>query len=195
MKINKKIGSSKKKLIILGVSAVVLVIALLFFYLYKSQGSLFGWAPFKKTSSSINYEAPTDDQKKTGTATKENSINTEDSSKPNSSGSDQPPAPVSQPNGKSKVDIAITTADQYGSTLRVRSDISTVTSSGTCTLTLTKSSQTVTKTAGVQALPSSTTCQGFDVPTSELSPGTWQLTLHFESNELVADTTKAVTIQ
>jgi hypothetical protein len=62
-------------------------------------------------------------------------------------------------------------------------------------LTLSKNGQTVTKTAAVQALASESTCQGFDIPTSELSPGTWSLTLHFENSQYQGDAQRNITIQ
>jgi hypothetical protein len=184
---------SKKTITILASTLlVILAVGAASIYLYKFHGNLFGWQPFPEKTSSINYDKPTEDQKKAGTDTKEKSVV---DTKPNPSGSDQAPAPTPQPNGKSQVSITITVANQNGSTLQIRSLISAVTGTGTCTLTLTKSGKTVTTTVGVQALASSSTCQGFNIPTSELSPGTWQLALHFENNELIADTTKTVSVQ
>lgn len=145
--------------------------------------------------SSVNYSEASDGQKKAGEQIKENSVNPDDASKPNTSGSDQSEPPVASDNGKSTVNATMTAANQNGSLLQIRFDISAVTSAGTCTLTLKKGSSTVTKTAGVQALAGSSTCKGFDVQTSELSSGTWQLSLHFENDNFVADTTGTAVIK
>ncbi|MDQ3123133.1 MAG: hypothetical protein M3Q14_00385 [bacterium] len=185
---------SKKKIIILIVVVIVLIAASLGTYLYAFKGKLFGWSPLPQEKSKINYDKPTEEQKKTGENSKKQTVIKEEA-KPNTGGSDQAPSPTPQPNGKNKVGMMISAANQNGSVLQIRSMISAVTNSGTCTLTLTKSGQTVTKTAGVQALASDSTCQGFDIPTSELSPGNWQLALHFENSKLEADTSRTVIVQ
>lgn len=188
---------SKKKIVLIIIVIILLVAGSLGAYLYAFKGKLFGWSPLadnKSKGSSINYDKPTKEQKQTGDDTKKQTV-TKEEAKPNTGGSDQTPAPNPQPSGKSKVNMMISAANQNGALLQVRSLISTVTNSGTCTITLTKAGQTVAKTAGVQALASDSTCQGFDIPTSELSPGTWQVALHFENNELQGDTSRAVSVQ
>lgn len=195
MRIKKRI--IPKKALILGIIIAVLVVACIgtLVYLYKFNGSILGWRPNPtKEQSDINYSPPTEAQKKAGDKVKQNTTNN-DSPKPSTESGSELPAPIPQSNGKGKVDITITDASQNGPTFRVRSEILAITNTGTCTLTLTKSGQVVTKTAGVQALPSSSTCQGFDIPSNELSSGTWTLSLRFENNTLVADTTKTVTMQ
>lgn len=49
--------------------------------------------------------------------------------------------------------------------------------SGTCALTLTSDSKTITKQAGVQQLGGNSTCQGFTISRSELSSGRWNAKL------------------
>lgn len=186
-----------KKALVLGiiVPTLIAISTGTFVYLYKFNGSILGWQPNPiKELSTINYDQPTEEQKKAGEEVKQSTA-TGDSKPPAESGESKLPAPSPQPSGKGKVDITITAANQNGATLQLRSNILAITSTGTCTLTLTKAGQVVTKTTGVQALSSSSTCQGFDIPTSELSPGTWTASLHFENNNLIAETTKTVTIQ
>lgn len=195
MKIKSK-SKTSKKIILLILSALVLLLAGLGTYLYAFKGTLFGWSPLPKVVNSIDYNKPTKEQTKAGTDTKENSVNPVDSETKPNSGSDQPPAPSPQPSGKSKVEITIS-APPVGSTVntnfQVRSLLATVTNSGTCTLTFTKTdSATVTKTAGVQPLASTSTCQGFDVT---LSPGIWQMTLNFENENLIGSVSQAITVQ
>lgn len=191
MKIKRNsIVSGKKSLIIVGMFALLFTgFVSAYFFLYKASTNSV------ERRSPINYGTATDDQKKAGEQTKENSVNPNDSSKPNTSGSDQAANPIQQDSGKGRVSATLTTANQKGSTLQIRFDLGTITNSGTCTLILKKGGSTVTKTAGVQALAGSSACTGFDVATSELSPGTWQVALHFEDNSLVADTTGSVDVK
>lgn len=195
MKINTTKKLTKKRLLVTAIIIFLVALALAL-YVYAFKGTLFGWSPISQASeSSINYDEPTYEQKKSGETIKENSINPDNTSKPNVSGSDRSEPAIPQENGKSKVNATLTAANQNRSILQLRFDISTVTTTGTCTLTLKKSSSIVTKTAAVQALASSTTCKGFDVPTSELSAGTWQVAFHFENSDLVANTTGSAEVQ
>lgn len=188
MQIQKSKASRKKVLIIISIVVLLLL----------SAGSYFAYRHFystdKKDTPSVNYEEATTEQKNAGNKTKDGSVNSGNESKPNS-GSDQAEAPIPQDNGKRKISATMTTANQNGSLMQIRFDLGGVTSSGTCTLSLKKGSKSVTKSAGVQALAGSTTCKGFDIPMNELSAGTWQVTLHFENDELVADTTGAIEVQ
>jgi hypothetical protein len=150
--------------------------------------------PFATTlDSSINLNEATQEEKDAGTRAKEQSL---DNSK-TQVGSD--PAPAPQPiegSDKKSVHMEITASNQDQSNLYVRSMIQTVTNTGTCTLTMTHSSHTsYTATADVQALSSSTTCKGFNVPLEQLTKGTWKITLSFTNDELTASTEKDVTIQ
>lgn len=176
-------------------AAVVLVLALgAVIYVYAFNGSIFGWKKTPASDSSINYSPPTEEQKKAGENTKDASLNSSQEQKPNNT--NETPAPPTPTQGsKSNVSLVITAANQNPTSLQIRSEIGIVTSEGTCTLTLTKDSKTITKTANIQALPRISTCQGFDIPLSELSSGQWSAALHFENSTLVADTTKQITVQ
>lgn len=148
---------------------------------------------FVASPNNSNKENSSSDQTQSTSTTPSASTPTPESKIGGSS--EQPPAPTPQPSGKSKVTAAITAANQNGSTVQIRSIIYSVTSSGTCTLTLTKGSSIVTKTAPVQAISSSSTCQGFDIPSSELSAGQWQIVLHFENDSLTGDATGSVSVE
>ena len=174
-------------LLVLGVGATA--------YVYAFNGNLFGWTKTPLPAhQSINLDKPTKDQQSAGSETKKNAVNTPDG-KPNSSGSDTPAAPTPQPNGKSTVSVTITSANQNGSTLQLRALIAANDSTGVCTLILTKGADTVTRKANTQSLPSTSTCQGFDVPTSELSSGTWMATIQYESNTLTGTGSQAITVK
>ena len=146
-------------------------------------------------SKSIDYGEPTEDQLKAGGDIKANSLNPDNTSRPNSSGSDQATAPDPQSNGKGRVAATMTAANRIDTMIQIRFDIGAVTNTGTCSLVLIKNAVTVKRSAGVQALAGSTSCMGFNVPINELAPGMWQVNLHFENKDLVADTTGSVTVK
>lgn len=183
--------NQNKKYIIIAIVILLIGIASIATYIFAFKGALFGWSPLAQEKSGINYDKPTEEQKKAGEDIKSESVNQE---KPSES-TDQTPAPIPQPNGKSKVDLTITAANQNGSLLQIRTLIAYVSSSGTCTLTLTKGTQTITKTTAIQALASTSTCQGFDIAVSELSPGTWNASVNFENTDVTASATKGVSVQ
>lgn len=153
--------------------------------------------PFKKSTppNSINLAPPTADQKKAGDAAKQNAVQPAAKSTP--SGSDQPPAPVPQTGtSKNRVNVTITAANQTSSSYQIRALIEAVADNGTCTLTLTSSGgQSIVRTAGVQPLSTTSTCKGFDVPLSDLSPGTWNLLLSYDSPTLAGSATKPIIVK
>lgn len=187
------IGRNKfpKKLIIT-ISLAILLVGAALTYIYAFNGNLFGWKTAQNTPTTTNYGPATSDQQKNGTTIKTNS-----SASPGASGSDQPSAPTPIPGSAQKgVAVTITAANQNGSTLQIRALIGAVENTGTCTLTLSQTGQqTVTKTSGTQALSSTSTCQGFDIPTSELSTGVWHITITYNSPTLTGATTKDVTVK
>lgn len=111
-----------------------------------------------------------------------------------SASSAAPPASPSSQVSKRPVLIEISAINQTDSTLQIRALIPTLTNTGICTVTLTKNQATVSRTAAVQPLANSSTCEGFDIPLSNLSSGTWQLRLVFENSNLIGSATKAITV-
>lgn len=113
------------------------------------------------------------------------------------SGQTPPPSTASNPpasNGLQSVAMSITALNQTSTTLQIRTQINTVTSEGTCNLSLTNGTQTVTRTSGVQALASVSTCQGFDVPLSSLPPGNWTAQITFSNTTSTGNVSKQITI-
>lgn len=175
-----------KRLII--VIIILVAAAIVASGLYVAYGTnLFNHS--KDTDSTINERAPTNEEVDAGAEIKDESVN---GSKDGSS--DTPAAPIPQENGKSKVIVSITSSNVNSGTLQVRALIEAVVSNGTCTLTLTKDDNTITKTSNTQALPSTSTCQGFDIPTSELSSGQWTLNLTFNTETYEGNVTTTVSI-
>ena len=182
--------SSKKISIIIIAIIVVILAATAAAYHYKL-------GPFvSRQKNSINLNPPTKDQKAAGNDIKQSTLNQTNGGK-ESTGSDPSPAP--QPvvgNDKKSVGMDITATNQTDTTLQMRTLIQTVTNSGTCSLSM-KSTQgaTYTATAGVQAQSSTTTCKGFDIPLTQLTSGTWTISINFSNESLTASTSGEVTIK
>lgn len=190
---NKKL--SKKPLLIIAIAVALCAIGAAT-YVYAFDGNILGWTSGASSrKNGIDYGKPTNEQiegeKDITDRNIESSNNGEDA---NGVGSDRPQDPQPQASGKSTVNLSITAANQNESVYQIRTLIGNITSEGGCTLTLTKGSQVVTKTSGVQSLPSGSTCQGFNIPLSELSPGTWQLSIIFENSTVIGKSQRAIIV-
>lgn len=75
------------------------------------------------------------------------------------------------------LEVTFTSVGQMDTTVRVRAEINALLEGGTCTLTLTKGTSVLTETAATYPTANVSTCQGFDIPTTELSAGIWNATL------------------
>lgn len=115
----------------------------------------------------------------------------------NSPSSNPSPAPTSNENEQlPSVAMRVTSAHQSADSYSIRTLIQYVTSSGNCILTATNGvGDTYTETSGVQALPSSSTCTGFDIPVSTLSQGEWQITITFKNDSVQGSTSTEITVQ
>lgn len=115
-------------------------------------------------SDSVDYNPPTPEQVSAGDTTKQDTINTNQA----------------QPQTDSSTPVPIVTSAKSVTSERVslRFMIEGV-HEGSCSITLTgPSGAVVSKTAPTQPLASTTTCQGFDILTSELSTGKWSFVLN-----------------
>ncbi len=96
-------------------------------------------------------------------------------------------------NGNISLKISKTFTDDNGDFV-VQTEINGA-SSGTCKLTLTKGSATISKSAGVLYQSSFSTCKGFTIPSGEIpSGGNWQLKLTLESENSTATVSQEVNI-
>lgn len=183
MKINQQ-KSHKKRYILLG-CAVILLAALGTLGLMYHNG-IFNknqtQSKQTKAGNTINYDKPTSDQAKAGAQIKQK--NADQNYPSGSKGSSS-----SNSSDTSTLKVQITAASASNGTAYIRSSIDGVYQGGSCTLTLTKGAQSITKTAAIQALPQSSTCEGFNIPTSQLSPGTWNIKLAVTVNSQTATTT------
>lgn len=181
-------ASPNKRLIIALVAGVILLVGVAAYaYLKTSQNGT-------SNTSDTNYGPATSDEKKTGDTIKQDNVRPDNQPSP---GSDPAPTPAPLPDSsKSKVGMEITAANQTGETFVIRTMIQTVTTEGSCSLIMTgPNGKRYTQSVGVQAGPSSSTCQGFNIPMSALSPGAWSISVQFGNTSLVASASKEVTLQ
>lgn len=177
--------------------AAVIITSLLAAVLLAS-GLLF--APGMQNNSQTDEESPaTSDAPKQDTSSTEPkdvpASNGKPPTKQPNAGTDTPPAPVPGSSGKSSVEVAITSTHQQSATFQIRTVIYSVQGSGTCTISLNRSGYTtVTQSADIQPLPTTSTCKGFDIPLSQLTAGSWLATLTFNNNSVSGTTTKTITI-
>lgn len=89
----------------------------------------------------------------------------------------------------------ITAANQTNETLQIRTLIEDLGNEGSCTLSLTKGSVSISRTSEIQPLSSLSTCKGFDLPLSELAPGEWSLAIDILISSRKTSIIKNITIQ
>ena len=89
------------------------------------------------------------------------------------------------PNSSNSLTGAITYKSTSNEQLVLRTVINQSLSSGTCNLKLThvESGRVITEQANITPNPSSSTCEGFDIPLSGLASGAWQIEIQISSNE------------
>lgn len=129
----------------------------------------------------INKDKPTSDQVAAGEEAKRQAIEAAE-------------AGNSEASAQSPLSVTISAANQNSPMLQVRAFANTITNTGTCELTLTKAGSIVTRSAGTQASASISTCKGFDIPLSELSPGVWELVVTVKSGSQAGTAHKTVEI-
>lgn len=189
-KYHKKRFSAKHIVIACALSALT---ASPLIYVYAFNGNLFGWRKTHNSSSNnlmhnadnIDYDPATKEQQDAGNTIK-------------SSGSgDIPPTPTVIPGSdKKNVQLTITSANQNESNLQIRALISAVENDGVCTLTLSSAGETtVSKTAGIQAMATVSTCKGFDIPVPELAVGKWHILVEYSSETLTGSSAQDVIIK
>ncbi len=189
MNIPNNTSASRKKKIVALIVVIILIAGAGLVYLAVAKKWFFAPAHQQKDGKSINYNPPTNEQK--------NATGSSKNGTDESQGSDQSPTPT-QPTsgGKASIGMTITAANQTNDTLLIRTLIQTISSNGTCTLSMVgPDGKAYAATAGVQANPSTSTCQGFNVPMSALAPGSWHITIDFEDSSTKTTASKDVTLQ
>ncbi|MGE5327868.1 MAG: hypothetical protein ACM3KH_00885 [Thiobacillus sp.] len=92
------------------------------------------------------------------------------------------------------VDANITYVRQEDGLLKIGTIIDYVTNDGSCVLTLSNGQNSIQKTVNITALPSSSACNGFEVPVIELSKGDWDITIDIQASSKTAQLTQKVTV-
>ena len=171
---NTRQRKSKKLFLPLLIVAIVLASWLAF----ASIVSVWPFEAGTQSTTSTNQTA-TDEEQAANEAEaakdKQDFLDSEETGPKTSTENTEPPAKVSN---DPEIDLSASTQDNL---LVVTTNLSTITS-GTCTLSLQKGSQVVTKTAKVIFAPNSSTCEGFSINQSELGSGSWQITLSVKTD-------------
>lgn len=66
--------------------------------------------------------------------------------------------------------------------LVIRTVINQLVQSGSCKITLSMNERVITETTSILQDPSSSTCEGFDIPLSKLGPGNWNIVIEITDN-------------
>ena len=128
-------------------------------------------------SSSLNFGEPTDGEVASGIDAKKETVKNDGKI----TGDEVSAQTPSESNSGAKVTVVA--VYKSGSDIRIQTSISPIVSAGSCKLTATKSgSSSYTSTVAVQALPSNSTCEGFTVPQSNFSPGTWRFSVEYSND-------------
>ncbi|HTE22518.1 MAG TPA: hypothetical protein VK674_05765 [Candidatus Limnocylindria bacterium] len=172
-----------KKPILIILAAVLLV-----------SGGVFAYRAYGRDSGrddwvdGVNYGPPTEEEKASGDKQKETTDAEEEQQ-------NAPEPPDQNDPQKKAVTVIITDADQYDAIIEVRSFISDHYQDGTCTITIKKGSQTVTKKTPAYRDASTTICTNPLIKRSEFpSAGDWQVTVAYASKD-AAGTSDAQTIK
>lgn len=172
---------SPKKILLMAIALLLLVSLSCVVYVYAFNGSILGWSASSKDEASDSSDQTVDT---------DNTSDTEETPADNPSKGLDPSNEVPE-----NITVIFSATNQTDTTLQIRALIEAVLGSGQCVLTLTSGSTTLTKTASVQALASSSTCTGFDIPLTELSAGEWQLNLVVTSGSSKGSVEKGITVQ
>jgi hypothetical protein len=186
-----KIKPTKKhnKKIIRAFIFLLIVISLTLYYLSwltKVESNVSEKVGDEQTNSqsnqSINYSEPSSDQKDNGDEIKNNILE-------NINGN-----PETQEK-KNNLEVIITSNAISNSTLRLRVQINSIESEGVCSLSLKDiNNRTLFFSAELLSLASTSTCAGFDIPTSELTSGVWTAIIDVENSSKRGTASKVITI-
>ena len=180
----KKIHSKKSSTKIILLAAGLVILAFGTYLLATRPEALFQQdeTPLEPIPT-IDYNPPSQQDIEDGIATKEQVAER------NKSGETTPAAD----NGT----IQITSTTSSNNTYYVRTLISTVTSSGKCKLTMTRNDgKQYVASSDIQAMASSSTCMGFNIPSSSLGAGEWIIRVNIERPDApTIGVEKEVTIQ
>ena len=176
---NQKKNSSQKTLIIATVILLIIAISV-GAYLLTSQDNQSN-TPKDSTQKSADQSKDTSKNsskvdKKTDDTTVDKGVAEHEKEKdipPNYEGPDA--------NASESLTGSINYAGVIDGKLTIRTTINQALDSGSCAIALTKGSTTVNRSSNIISNPSSSSCEGFDIPTAELGGGDWSFTIKVTS--------------
>lgn len=166
MKIQKV--NNKKSIVAIVVAAIIAVLAL---------GTYITYAIILPATDKMQAQNTQQQETDAGNQAKKDTVNSTSNPETPADKGEQTPTPQGE-----NIPISITASSQTDSIYQIRTMISALVTTGTCQLQMTKGNTTVNKSAGVSAFAQTSTCQGFDIPLSELSAGTWNVKITFEGS-------------
>ena len=183
MRKNKKSSRSRRNLAILYI-LIFIIVAFFVYWMIKHQR--------QKLPTEPNSSPKISETEASSPATNHLST-TSESEDPN------PQTPIqnegAHPNDSATLTGAITYLSKNQDKLTVRVNIDQYLSGGTCVLTLTTTNHSsLTYQAPIVSSASTATCQGFDIPLSDLTPATWQVSIELFSGDRTGLITGEVTI-
>ncbi len=167
MKIQKTKRSAKKMSMLVVASILVALAGIAAAYFFYKHSSSTSQQPTSATSDVTDTTNSSSDDSATSNQTKDRDEHLSDSESTSDLSADN----ISLTISKSSSEVTIT------------GNITAFSGSGTCKLRLTKGSSAVAKSATIIYQPEYSTCAGFSINRSELSPGTWNVTLVVESSD------------
>lgn len=156
------------------VPLTIMVILLVGWLYYAHSSKMWPFLQDKSTNQpdstdTIDYKTPSSEQSEEGESIKQQAAEKIEPTSDDKTAEDSIPITI--------------TSVQPGSTVYIRTVIGVVSSSGTCELSMVgPNGKTYTATSGLQAMASSSTCKGFNIPMSELSSGSWQIDISVTTN-------------
>lgn len=132
-------------------------------------------------TGTINMDPPTEEEKKAGDEQKDKIVYEQQN----------------PPKATDTASIVIVDASQYNNAVEVRAFINNrIDQDGTCTVTFTKGSATVTRTRTATPDASTSQCGLFSIPTGEFAgKGTWNLTVSYASGSAKGEAKTEVTLR
>lgn len=93
------------------------------------------------------------------------------------------------PNKAAELSGSINSARVTGDNLVIRVNIDQFLSNGTCDLTLASGDKKFTSSTDIEAMVSTSTCDGFSIPVSKLSSGKWNIKIKLSSGDKIGEIT------
>lgn len=182
MQINKH--SSRKNILVGAIIIMLLAIGgISAYYFMNTKHSTDKINKETRPNNSVDYQPATDEQKKSGEQAKSDFLDRQEKGDG---------AKVQTPGISS---ISISNVSSSEDILQVRTTIMSATG-GKCKLILSRQGETsILREAGTQSLGSYDTCMGFDIDTTGLEKGTWNLSLYYTGDPAGVVAAKSVEIQ